>query len=1045
MAQNEWGDVAVAAAPAPAVNEWGDAPVAAPAAKQDSALPPTGLQKFTDQVTSPAIPGTPLAGRLLHGVANFANTVYNMPIDIATSIAPGAVETAGKFLSQPFSDEGKQVQTQFEQSKQDQPFPLQQQHPYINQAVQDAVSVLPLGGEATGVLRGIGTTIGDIGKASYGQDLNITKSLGTKAGNGIPFAGKEQILNTIQDNNLGSFTLSKSFDKTNDLIGQKSDQYHEILNNLPPDPQTGTPGAYRTVVPSQIATLSDDDFTKLFPAGEREQAKAAMDKITGEIKNYDKPTLLADFDNIKDDLAPVYNKGTLLSTPDAVANTVRKALTYKVLDYFEQNVDPSLRQLGRDMKDLYDVKEAYANVLSSGMNKKSLLSMPVTTALELLIGGGVGALTHGGVGGAVGAGIGLGAAAAGGGGRLGAALMGGGKTLESLSQLPGKAIGSLGNTIGSLLEPGAETSDIPAWMTFKADPSTMGPSMGDIGSTRFFSDGPGFNSPYSPGESQGRLHLKMPPPEQDQGNWFSNMFKNDRPGSIGGSGPTGETPGAKWAGTEAQKQDIFSSMAPDKRRDLYYELKKTEPELADKLRNNHPIYGKIEQKITAPKGQQAFFWMDDNGASHISAAKDYDELYNAITKGWSQADKDNYGPTIYDADGSEAKSYIDKYTQVDPDVKIASMKQDKPKGGYDNTFFYTDVENKVTMPEILNAALAKNELIPDGITVAGDLRFDLEDVFRHLPKNMTVNGDLGVAHYTRLEPGLTVQGNFFAKTLYELPKDMTVRGNLNVSRSHLHELPENLKVYRGLDISNTQISELPKSLKMLESSDLKCSNTPIKKLPDGLGRFGTLDINNTQIKELPKNLEVSMKLDVSHTLIEELPPDFKAPYQELNISNTRIKQLPENIESVQVLKCSNTPIKKLPDGLDDVWSLDISNTPIKELPKDLKVSGYLNIGGKTDITDFPSGVETILVNNEYLKNVDPILLIGSDLKKFTYDLSEAGHKAFMHDFEKALKGPAGVSGTQMLTGMAGTSIAGLAAPKILKSIANLKSDNNRSK
>ena len=334
----------------------------------------SGSQMFANQATSEAIPGTPILGQALHTAANFANAAYNLPVDLATSIFPKQAAAVSGYMSAvnkqptqsvpyaPLPGMTGDIKPDFSALQPQQTF--QQAHPYINQAIQDAFSVLPMAGEVMG---SAGKAMGEVGKASYGQDLGITKSLGNKAGNGLPFVGKERILNTIQDNNLGSMTMSKSFDKTTDLIGQKAQEYQDRLNSLPPDPKTGIPGAYRTVIPSQIATLSEDDITKMFPAGEREQARAAMDKITGEIKNYNKPTLLKDFDDIKDDLAPVYNKGTLLSTPDAVANTVRKALTYKVLDYFEQNVDPSLRGLGRDMKDLYDVKEAYSNAV--GKNK----------------------------------------------------------------------------------------------------------------------------------------------------------------------------------------------------------------------------------------------------------------------------------------------------------------------------------------------------------------------------------------------------------------------------------------------------------------------------------------------------------------------------------------------------------------------------------------------------------------------------------------------------------------------------------------------------
>ena len=455
-------------------NAWESAPITTPAPKNAWELAPitTPAQQpqqnvtgssFEAAATNPAVQGTPLPLQVLHQAGNFANAVYGTAGDIAkglTNLIPGGKAvtnavggTLQGLMNSPLPTTGGVVgssATAFQQPQNIPPTSMgtyqnvsqapNQSNPVATQAIGDMLNVLPMVGEAPGIAKGLnrlpgvglaeratGEKVGELGKNLYARDLNITKSLGKAADplNGNPLTGKENILNTIQTNDLGSLTLGKSFDKTTDLITQKNGQYNEILDRLS---QTTPP-----VVPKDVITLSPEDLKKDFPAGNRQDALNAMKKITGEIDNFDKPVSLSDFKDIKDELAPVYNKGSLLSTPDVVDNKVRKALTYKILDYLDDVSKDTpdagqLRQLGRDQRDLYNVKDAYSNVLSSGMNKQSLFKMSPIEAIT-------------GAGGAV-AGLALHTPAAvlpymayeaAKGGRLGSLLMKAGKGISSLA------------------------------------------------------------------------------------------------------------------------------------------------------------------------------------------------------------------------------------------------------------------------------------------------------------------------------------------------------------------------------------------------------------------------------------------------------------------------------------------------------------------------------------------------------------------------------------------------------------------------------------
>jgi len=77
-------------------------------------------------------------------------------------------------------------------------------------------------------------------------------------------------------------------------------------------------------------------------------------------------------------------------------------------------------------------------------------------------------------------------------------------------------------------------------------------------------------------------------------------------------------------------------------------------------------------------------------------------------------------------------------------------------------------------------------------------------------------------------------------------------------------------------------------------------------------------------------------LDLSGTIITELPDNLKIVRGDLNLEGTQIKKLPDGLEVSLSLYLSGTPIEILPKGLK-VRSLDLTGTSIKKLPDDLEV------------------------------------------------------------------------------------------------------------
>jgi hypothetical protein len=221
---------------------------------------------------------------------------------------------------------------------------------------------------------------------------------------------------------------------------------------------------------------------------------------------------------------------------------------------------------------------------------------------------------------------------------------------------------------------------------------------------------------------------------------------------------------------------------------------------------------------------------------------------------------------------------------------------------------------------------------------------------------------------SEVAPG-TVKATVLDQTL--LPDNITVRGTLNLSDNYETGVREPFHTPPGFTVNN----------------DMILHGRGETVFSPGLTVKGNLYGSGAKIYEIPKNTKIEKGLYLENTEITSIPKDIKIG-TDLNISGTKVREFPP--------------------GLKIPGELRLQDTKIKTLPADLE-AGSLDIRG-TKITDVPSGVKKVLVDEDFLKKIDdPILLIGPTQYSYGYGISEyAGHKAFMDDFEKAMKGPAGL-------------------------------------
>lgn len=159
---------------------------------------------------------------------------------------------------------------------------------------------------------------------------------------------------------------------------------------------------------------------------------------------------------------------------------------------------------------------------------------------------------------------------------------------------------------------------------------------------------------------------------------------------------------------------------------------------------------------------------------------------------------------------------------------------------------------------------------------------------------------------------------------YKLPSGNVVNnlGSLRASGCRLLTTLPNFWSSGLLDISNTMISELPEGLSHVVG-DLILSGSLVTKLPEDLVVEGDLDISNTLITELPKNLVVKGSIIARSSAIEKIPAGIVIGGD---------------------LILSHSAISKLPDNMWVKGGMDITFTRIKSIPQNIRVDGVVNIG-----------------------------------------------------------------------------------------------------
>jgi hypothetical protein len=142
-----------------------------------------------------------------------------------------------------------------------------------------------------------------------------------------------------------------------------------------------------------------------------------------------------------------------------------------------------------------------------------------------------------------------------------------------------------------------------------------------------------------------------------------------------------------------------------------------------------------------------------------------------------------------------------------------------------------------------------------------------------------------------------------------LPDNLTIKGDLVIENSKEYTaLPKNLTVTGNLKIWNTGISDWPEGLTVGRS--ITFAKSPLEQIPDNLTVNGYLFIRGSSVKELPKGLHVKELLNILETEIETLPTDLKvddvliATYTPLakKYTEKQIKQMCPGIQGSVILK-----------------------------------------------------------------------------------------------------------------------------------------------
>lgn len=320
-------------------------------------------------------------------------------------------------------------------------------------------------------LEGIGKAEIETGKKWLGGELKIKDALAKQGYGGNIFEKKKTIIDNMVKHDIIGSNFEKSAQKADALFKQKTDQRDAILKELSTGPDA--PEIIPTNILSEVRKYTVNDV----PLGKERQAEAIVENIIAGAKErgLDKAVTLDKFIEVRKLLDPdgkLFSAGPMVSDADALDRGIRKRMYLAILDKAEE-IDPRIRDLGREQKEILDAKAAFEFAQSRIANKQKPLSFSDQVGM---LGAGLGTIGAGLVGseyvpGAIAASLAFyGIKKAGEQGRAAGALIGMGKLTKKTGEaLNPSRLGGLGKKLSSelgsvgVVNPQVHTPEFKNW------------------------------------------------------------------------------------------------------------------------------------------------------------------------------------------------------------------------------------------------------------------------------------------------------------------------------------------------------------------------------------------------------------------------------------------------------------------------------------------------------------------------------------------------------------------------------------------------------
>ena len=229
----------------------------------------------------------------------------------------------------------------------------------------------------------------------------------------------------------------------------------------------------------------------------------------------------------------------------------------------------------------------------------------------------------------------------------------------------------------------------------------------------------------------------------------------------------------------------------------------------------------------------------------------------------------------------------------------------------------------------------------------GDLDLGDSDI-KALPDLFTVTGDL----------------NLHNSQLVYLPHELIVGGDLIVGNSKITQLAKYTSVGGDLNLTGTNVSHASYWFSQLHvGGDLTLQHASVSALPQGLTVEGNLDLEGSLLRSLAPNLTIGGRMEIQKTSNLTRLPDGLTVDDYLSLRDTNIEVIGKNTTIGYLLDVSFSLVTELPSGLT-AHQLNLQHTKIKTLPEDLVVGDWINIEGTSiDPAKLPVGVAAIQMPN----------------------------------------------------------------------------------